>query len=986
MAAFTYSYSNNLGETLSTAGKQINRVSIYNSSIVNYLDSSDNIAQYIFSSTSNDTVSTAVNKTFNKTAYFKRLNAYIVLNDYDNYSVSYYNSSYLFTFIKENSETEYFTMSKNGQNTYTVSSTYNNMLPKITTSLDISFNNRKYYPLKSNSYISDIDYIMADGRLASCTYHSLYTKIINNSITAYNNEFSLISLDNNQYSAEHTGSDTLALYSTLSLTTSKSAQSGTYTSTRLDNNRSFTTYYSYSNQYPVRNVTVKYNTYNSAWVTKNTKSEYLENSYTTWVKDQFFETNVLSSTGIPFRETTINTMLYDSDGYLQGYKIAGSIKGNANNITFLFFGTSILDTYVSMPWNNVRAFGNTISSKSVIVHCNNTDAFSYETSAINTTVTDENGITESVNFSSFRYLPEVSYLSMNWMGTSYKVLGTNSQENITTYTYISTYAFSDAESYSSVILASTVNGDCYEYYTTYTTYKYIEGVTTYDYSEYTESAIKTTYSTSYEESPLFNDSIYSETIGTRYDSHYSDNGYTTTYKETFLSDEIHLTKYYSSSITYVSSKFGHGTNVSTMIDISSSSVKSFSSYSKNGYTMLSSSMYMDTTSAKERDSVLETSLFLQYKTYSTQSIMHNILFTLDNTYTTMQCSEPVTFTGTFVVTDDYSSALTTYSTQSIMNNILVTLDNASAVLKCSEPVTFTGTFVATDNYNSLFTTSSYYNTTDFGTTFRNSSMVSSTEIINLNNEYLTMDRVFNYNITSAWVYKDVMNIISTYNTVLQTTFKISYDTITNSNSYSYTNIATTTAYGTSDRFMNLVGVSRVSTYTVYNIDTVAYYNGSTMATITSISIEDGPRITSSSSVINYTFITSIDDYASSTDLVSTESSSLANKQFMNSITQLVSSTMEQQNDTLVFKSEIATYSTFRLSTSFSTSSTININYEATTYTDEYNPISYTTTSIAVTSSLTADNSIESVTASSTVTQAVNYTPIYSTVNGVYITG
>ena len=989
MSAFTYSYSNSLGETLSTAGIHINRISIYKPHTVNYLDSSDNIAQYIFSSSSNDTVSTVVNKTFNKTAYFKQLKPSIILNEYDNYSVSDYNSSYLFTFIKENSETEYFTMSKNGQDTYTASSTYNNMLPKITTSLDISFNNRKYYPLRSNSYISDVDYVMANGWNASYTCHSLYTKIINNSRTAYNNEFSLISLDNNQYSAEHTESKTTELRTVFSLTTSKSAQSSIITSTRLDNNRSFTTYYSYSNRYPVKNITVTYNAYSSTWVSNKTNSKYLENSYTTWVKDQFFETDILGSTGVPFIETTINTLLYDSDGYLQGYKIAGSIKGRANNTTYLFFGTSILDAYVSEPWNNIRAFGSTISSKGNTVYynnSNNTNAVSYETSAIKTTVIDENGITESVNFSSFRYFPQVSYLSMNWMGTSYKVLGTNSQDNITTSTYITTYAFSDAESYSSVILASTVNGDCYEYYTTYTTYKYIEGVTTYDYSEYTESAIKTTYSTSFKESPWFNDSTYSEAIGTRYDSQYSDNGYTTTYKETFLSDETHLTKYYSSSITYVSSKFGHGTNVSTMIDVSSSSVKSFSSYTKNGYTMISSSMYMDTTSTKKSDSVLETLLFLQYKTYSTQSILHNVLVTLDNTYTIMQCSEPVTFTGTFVVTDNYNSLLTTYSTQSIMNNILVTLDNTSATLQCSEPVTFTGTFVVTDNYNSLLTTSSYYNTTDFGTTFRNSSMVSSTEIINLNNEYLTMDRVFNYNITSAWVYKDVMNIISTYNTVLQTTFKISYDTITNSNSYSYTNIATTTAYGTSDRFMNLVGVSRISTYTVYNTNTVAYYNGSTMATLTSTAIEDGPRESTSSSVINYTFITSIDDYASSTTLVSTDSSSLANKQFMNSITQLVSSTMEQQNDTLVFKSEIATYSTFRISTSFSTSSTININYEATTYTDEYNQISYTTTSIAVISSLTVDNSIESVTASSTVTQAVNYTPIYSTVNGVYITG
>ena len=946
MAAFTYSYSNSLGETLATVDNQIDYVSIYKPHTVNYLYSSDNLQQYIFSSISNDTVSTVVNKTFNKTEYFKRLTPSIILNNYDNYSVSTYNSSYLFTFIKENSETEYFTMPKNSQATYSVSSTYNNMLQNIITSLDISFNKRKYYPLRSNSYISDIDYVMANGWAASCTYHSLYTKIINNSRTVYNNEFYLVSLDNNQYSAEHTRSGSLALYNTLSLTTSKSTQSSTAVETSLDRNRSFTTYYSYSNQHPVENVTVTYNTYNSTWVIDETSSKYLENSYSTWVKDQFFVTNVLGSTGVPFRETTINTLLYDSDGYLQGYKIAGSIKGSTNNFTYLFFGTSILDTYVSEPWNNVRAFGSTISSKSNIAYYNNTritEVITYETSAIKTTVTDENGITESVNLTSFRYLPEVSYLSMNWMGTSYKGLGTNSQANITTYTYISSYAFSDAESYSSVILASTVNGDCYEYYTTYTTYKYIEGVTTYDYSEYIESAIKTTYSSNYEEAPQFNYSTYSETTGTRYDSNYSDNDYTTTYKETFLSDETYLASYYFSSITYVSSKFGHGTNVSTMTDVSSSSTRSFSMSQRNGYTMTNSSMYMDTTSEKISDSVLETLLYLQYKTYLTQSVVSNIL----------------TSNG---------------------------IDGNTVLMQNNEPVTFTGTFVVSDRYNSLSTTSSYYNTTDFGTTFRNSSMVSSTEIINLNNEYLTMDRIFNYNITSAWAYKDVIETISTYNTVLQTTFKISYDTRTDSNSYSYTNIATTTAYGTSDRFINLVGVSRISTYTVYNTNTVAYYNGSTMATITSISIEDEPYVTSSSSVINYTFITSIDDYASSTTLASTKSSSLANKQFMNSITQLVSSTMEQQNDTLVFKSEIATYSTFRLSTSFSTSSTININYEATTYTDEYNPISYTTTSMAVTSSLTVGNSIESVTASSTVTQAVNYTPIYSTVNGVYITG
>lgn len=949
MAAFTYSYSNSLGETLSTVANSLNNVKIYKPHTVNYLDSSDNLQQYIFSSTNSDTVSTVVNKTFNKTEYFKALTPSIILNEYDNYSVSDYNSSYLLTFIKENSETEYFTISKNGVDTYTESSTYNNMLPNIITSLDISFNNRRYFPLGSNDYISDIDYVMANGYNAYYTLHSLYTRVINNSRTVYNNDFSLISLDNNQYSAEHTRTNKSALYTNVSLTASVSTQSSTYTSTRLDNNRSFTTYYSYSNQYPVKSITITYKATNSSWISNRSDSKYLENSYSTWVKDQFFETNVLGITGVPFRETTIDTLLYDSDGYLQGYKIAGSIKGNTNSLTYLFFGTSILDTYVSEPWNNVRAFGSTISSKGNTAYynnSNNTDVVSYETSAIKTTVTDENGITESVNLTSFRYLPEVSYLSMNWMGTSYKGLGTNTQDNITTSTYISSYAFSDAESYSSVILASTVNGDCYEYYTTYTTYKYIEGVTTYDYSEYTESAIKTTYSTAETITTSIVDYNGSYNITTVYDSNYSSQDYTTTYEEAIFSETIYSSSFSYSSVTYVCSKFGHGTDVSIMKDISSSSLISFSAFNKNGYTLLDSSMYMDTTSELKSDSVLETRLNIQVKTYATELVISNT---------------------TTNITFNY-------------------IDNDTVLMQLNEPVTFSGSFIVSDNNNSLYTTSSYYNTTDFGTTFRNSSMVSSTEIININNEYLTMDRVFNYNITSAWAYKDVIDIISTYNTILQTTFKISYDTRTNSNSYSYTNISTDTAYGTSDRFMNLVGVSRISTYTVYNANTVAYYNGSTMATLTSTSIEDGPRVTSSSSVINYTFITSIDDYSSSTDLASTESSSLANKQFMNSITQLVSSTMEQQNDTLVFKSEIATYSTFRLSTSFSTSSTININYEATTYTDEYNPISYTTTSMAVTSSLTVDNSIESVTASSTVTQAVNYTPIYSTVNGVYITG
>lgn len=963
--AIKYSYSNSLGETFSALNNDnnITQEIINQSSVVNYVyNANSNFTQCVFSSTNSDTVSTTFNKTFKSTLYYRHVDRIITLNKYNTYSISEDNGAYLFTFIKENSETEYYTLSDNNSITVkTSTASYYYGMPGNISALDVSFSTRNYYTVLSDtrkSHMSDVKYLMRNGIKASITLHSLYNAEINYSRTNYDvgkGFFGLDSMDNNQSTSGYSSSRTISLYNTVFLTTSSTTQSGSASSSSttyyITNSTYYITDFTYSNQYPTKSFIYSYSTTytdsisKSAWKITRTSRSQKEDTFTIQLKNQPYNTSALGETSLPFIETTINTTLYDSNGYLQGYRIAGSIKTDYNLGTYLFFGTSILDTNAPSPWNNVRAFGNTISSKSVVVYyndSNNTDVVSYETSAVNTTVTDENGITESVNLTSFRYFPEVSYLSMNWMGTSYKGLGTNTQDNITTYTYVSTYAFSDAESFSSVILASTVNGDCYEYYTTYTTYKYIEGITTYDYSEYTESAIKTTYYTSSTAESLINDSTYSEIIDTRYDSHYSNNDYTTTYKETFLSDETHLSSYYSSKITYVSSEFGHGTDVSTMKDISSLALTSFSVYTKNGYTMINSSMYKDTISKKISDSVLETLLYQQHKTYSAQYIMRN--------------------TMTYNFND---------------NNVF---------MQCIEPVTFTGTLVVKDKYNSLYLTSSYYNTTDFGTTFRNSSMVSSTEIIIINNEYLTMDRVFNYNITSAWAYKDVIDIISTYNTILQTTFKISYDTRTNSNSYSYTNLSTTTAYGTSDRFINLVGVSRISTYTVYNTNTVAYYNDLTMATINNMSSKGAPNTTSSSSVLNYTFITSIDDYASSTTLASTESSSLANKQFMNSITQLVSSTMEQQNDTLVFKSEIATYSTFRLSTSFSTSSTININYEATTYTDEYNPISYTTTSMAVTSSLTVDNSIESATASSTVTQAVNYTPIYSTVNGVYITG
>ena len=960
MAAFTYSYSNSLGETFYRSNSNTNYISVsFNTTYTTDAVESSLLTLHAFTSSTSVigtlTGSTSFSKDVKETrARTSRILSGVLINDYDTYytsdSVSEDKSYKLFSFIKNNSETVNYTI--NYSTTYT--GTLESYPFMYMSGMDVSISSRSYFSFYNYANNSNF-YLMSEQIPVTMTFKLKNFATSRCKYTDYGDLFRLKSATS-VYNSMLTSTakkwlDTFSLITTITKSNSETASSR---SSRINGNFRGNSY-TLATESTIGNATDCYKFSRNRWQqmigSNYHKTSWLNESSTTSNQEVERNTSLLLETSIQFTDTTVDTLLYDSNGYLQGYKIAGSIKGITNG-DYIFFGTSVLETYVATPWNVIQAHGTWFSSETTTLYATyninytSDNVYSYETSVNNAVSTDDIGITEQATYNIYTYMPEVSYLRMNMLGTSYKGLGMYTSENFTSTSSINTYAFSDAIETSVIELDSNVDGDCYEYYTTVSSYKYIQDVTTYDKTSYIESAIKTTYSTAKSSSTytyVYNGSHYTETV---YNSYYSSQDYTGTRTETVYTYTIYSSSFSYNSVTYVSSKFGHGTNVSTMTDVSSSSVKSFSASNKNGYTMLESTMYMNTTSEKKDVSVLETRLSQQVKIYETESVISN----------------STTYIG--------------------INGV----DNNTVLMHLNEPITYIGSFIVSDRYNSLSLTSSYYNTTDFGTTFRNSSMVSSTEIININNEYLTMDRIFNYNITSAWAYDTVISTISTYNTVLQTTFKISYDTRTNSNSYKYTNIATTTAYGTSGRFINLVGVSRISTYTVYNTNTVAYYNGSTMATLTSTSIESAPYTASSSSVINYTFITSIDDYASSTDLASTESSSLANKQFMNSITQLVSSTMEQQNDTLVFKSEIATYSTFRISTSFSTSSTININYEATTYTDEYNPISYTTTSIAVTSSLTVDNSIESVTASSTVTQAVNYTPIYSTVNGVYITG
>ena len=113
--------------------------------------------------------------------------------------------------------------------------------------------------------------------------------------------------------------------------------------------------------------------------------------------------------------------------------------------------------------------------------------------------------------------------------------------------------------------------------------------------------------------------------------------------------------------------------------------------------------------------------------------------------------------------------------------------------------------------------------------------------------------------------------------------------------------------------------------------------------------------------------------------------SSARQKFINSLSSVVNSTSEQQNDTLIFQSTVATISTYNISSSYSTVSTMQIDYNATTYASEYNPATYSMSSTKVSTSIDVGITISNTSGTVQVTQSIGYTPVYSTVDGIYVT-
>ena len=302
-------------------------------------------------------------------------------------------------------------------------------------------------------------------------------------------------------------------------------------------------------------------------------------------------------------------------------------------------------------------------------------------------------------------------------------------------------------------------------------------------------------------------------------------------------------------------------------------------------------------------------------------------------------------------------------------------------------VTSIGTSSGTEYVDSSSTSSSRLNTIDYGgTTYRLSDLISSKSWINVGNTNFTENYLYDYSVSSMFSFNDTyIQSLSTYTTRLATSYTQPLDTRQDYNSYSATKSTSLVGISTGDRFIDRVEISRTyaSSYSVSN--TVVYYNDSTLDTISSRAELYDTSSEQDIATVSRTFISSPSDLTTSSLVINSTTETTGRGSFVYSSRELVASTSEQQNDTLVFASTFNTYSFYNSSYTTSTLNTVENTLSATTYEDWYNPVSWTETALSIATSTGVTETVVTNSGVVSVTQSVTYTPVYSTVDGVYVT-
>ena len=619
-----------------------------------------------------------------------------------------------------------------------------------------------------------------------------------------------------------------------------------------------------------------------------------------------------------------------------------------------------------------------------------------------------------------------TYIEFNNHGIDDSVNGKGGSFFMSTYTWVSVSKYSTA-AYST--RTSSVNiyvVDNYEYVTTSTlgidaAVSFKEYGTIYDNKCSFSSSVKTstfrntyTYSGKTSTSQSFNSisssseidktvaAIVSSYTGSMYASAYNDgvsvtNTASTTYTATMST---------STSVAY-SNTSTESCEVTSYINMNgysyyTSFTGELAGQDKYGYQYLYTSWVQsainESSTYESRDALSQSIVKIVYKTFgdpinSTTVSQESLLSSTVYRYTSKTSGSTITHVSSYAnssvnIPEEYFSTYCATYKDITSSWTYEGPDKANGdYYNFNVTVTSIGTSSGTESVDSASTSSSRLNTIDYGgTTYRLSDLISSKSWINVGNTNFTENYLYDYSVSSMFSFNDTyIKSLSTYTTRLATSYTQPLDTAQDYNSYSATKSTSLVGISTGDRFIDRVEISRTytSSYSVSN--TVVYYNGSTLDTISSRAELYDTSSEQGIATVSRTFISSPSDLTTSSLVINSTTETAGRGSFVYSSRELVASTSEQQNDTLVFASTFNTYSFYNSSYTTSTLNTVENTLSATTYEDWYNPVSWTETALSIATSTGVTETVVTNSGVVSVTQSVTYTPVYSTVDGVYVT-
>ena len=415
------------------------------------------------------------------------------------------------------------------------------------------------------------------------------------------------------------------------------------------------------------------------------------------------------------------------------------------------------------------------------------------------------------------------------------------------------------------------------------------------------------------------------------------------------------------------------------------------------YTSWIQSAINESSTAEYRDALSQSIVKIVYKTFgdpinSTTVSQESLLSSTVYRYTSKTSGSTITYVSSYAnssvsIPEEYFSTYCATYKDITSSWTYEGPDKNGDSYNFNVKVTSIGTSSGTESVDSSSTSSSRLNTLDYGgTTYRLSDLISSKSWINVGNTNFTENYLYDYSVSSMFSFDDTyIKSLSTYTTRLATSYTHSLDTSQDYNSYSATKSTSLVGISTGDRFIDRVEISRTytSSYSVSN--TVVYYNGSTLDTISSRAELYDTSSEQDIATVSRTFISSPSDLATSSLVINSTTETAGRGSFVYSSRELIASTSEQQNDTLVFASTFNTYSFYNSSYTTSTLNTVENTLSATTYEDWYNPVSWTETALSIATSTGVTETVVTNSGVVSVTQSVTYTPVYSTVDGVYVT-